>query len=174
MHRDAARLNPYADYLGQRRVEEILPTTADELARLTRGTPEERLVRRPSAGRWSIRDILCHLADTELVFAVRLRYTVADAHHRIQPFDQDAWAASAATLDAALALQTFAAVRRWNLAFIAAVMPAAHDKPVTHPERGTMRFATVVETMAGHDINHLRQVQALVEALVEAPAAART
>jgi uncharacterized damage-inducible protein DinB len=161
------RLNPYAAHLGERRAEDVLPTTAEELRRLTDRLPDARLVRRPSAERWSIGDILCHLADTELVFAVRLRHTVAEAHHQIQPYDQNAWAASAATLDATLALHTFAAVRRWNIAFINAVMPAARDRPVTHPERGTMQFVTIVETMAGHDINHLKQVEALVEMQME-------
>ena len=59
------------------------------------------------------------------------------------------------------ALATFSAVRRWNLMLIAAALPAAANRPVTHPERGLMTFQTLVDTMAGHDLNHLAQLQKL-------------
>ena len=59
------------------------------------------------------------------------------------------------------ALATFTSLRRWNLTLARKALPAAADKPVTHPERGTMTFTTLLETMAGHDINHLRQLQTL-------------
>jgi hypothetical protein len=50
-------------------------------------------------------------------------------------------------------------VRAWNLALIRSVKPADLSKPVTHPERGTMTFQTIVETMAGHDRNHIQQIE---------------
>ena len=42
-----------------------------------------------------------------------------------------------------------------------AALPGAADRKMTHPERGTMTFQTVVETMAGHDLNHLAQLRRL-------------
>jgi hypothetical protein len=60
-----------------------------------------------------------------------------------------------------LAVATFAAVRSWNIVLIRSVRPADLAKPVTHPERGTMTFQTIVETMAGHDRNHIRQIEAI-------------
>jgi hypothetical protein len=39
------------------------------------------------------------------------------------------------------------------------MLSTAANKPVTHPERGTMTFQTIVETMAGHDLNHLAQLK---------------
>jgi DinB superfamily len=61
-----------------------------------------------------------------------------------------------------MALAAFSAVRQWNLAFIGGLKPADFDKPLNHPERGDMTLQVVVETMAGHDLNHLRQVEALL------------
>ena len=52
-------------------------------------------------------------------------------------------------------MAAFTAARRWNLTLIQHVMPAAADKPLTHPERGEMTFQTVLDTMAGHDVHHL-------------------
>jgi hypothetical protein len=55
----------------------------------------------------------------------------------------------------------FSAVREWNLTLIRSLSPADFSKPVTHPERGTMTLQTVIETMGGHDINHLNQLVAI-------------
>jgi hypothetical protein len=79
----------------------------------------------------------------------------------IQPFDQEKWAATYPGIAAGQALQVFNAVRGWNLRLIASSLPAAAGRPFTHPERGTMNFLTLVETMAGHDLNHLGQLQKL-------------
>jgi hypothetical protein len=121
----------------------------------------EETPRRPAPGKWSARDIVAHLADAEVAFAFRLRQTLAEDHHVIQPFDQDGWAKSYPGADARLALAALSALRAWNIALIRSVKPADYSKPVTHPERGTMTFQTIVETMAGHDRNHLKQVEAI-------------
>jgi hypothetical protein len=86
---------------------------------------------------------------------------LAEDHHVIQPFDQDLWAKSYPDCDAQLALAAFSAVRAWNAVLIKSAKPADLSKPVTHPERGTMTFQTIVETMAGHDRNHIQQLEAM-------------
>jgi uncharacterized damage-inducible protein DinB len=158
----AAQLNPYAKFLGEAPPHDVLEMTAATVARLIRNSDTAQLTREPAPGKWSIRDIICHLADCEITFAFRLRQTMSEAHHIIQPFDQGAWGAPYGKLDARDALEAFTAVRRWNLLFIRAVGPQAESRPVQHPERGEMTFKTIVETMAGHDINHLRQIENLV------------
>jgi hypothetical protein len=55
----------------------------------------------------------------------------------------------------------FTANREWNRALLASVAPEKMSKAITHPERGEMTFRTVIETMAGHDLNHLAQIQRL-------------
>ena len=156
------RLNPYARFLGAAEPLEILRSTAATLTTLISDASSEQLVRRPAAEKWSVRDILCHLADTELVFGFRLRQTVAEPHHVIQPYDQGVWANHTSAISPSEAVDAFAAIRAWNLLFIDAVGPAASPKPVTHPERGLMTFGHIVETMAGHDINHTVQIRALL------------
>lgn len=119
---------------------------------------QEGLQRSPAPGKWSAAAILCHLADCETVFAFRLRQALAEPYHVIQPFDQDVWSKPYQAVDPRIALEVFGATRRWNLALLETVQPADFDKKLTHPERGEMTFRTVVETMAGHDINHLQQL----------------
>jgi uncharacterized damage-inducible protein DinB len=162
MSAPATELNPYAGFLGDARPHDVLEMTAITIARLIRNSDAEQLTRAPAPGKWSIRDILCHLADTEITFAFRLRQTISEPHHVIQPFDQESWARPYGALDAHDALDAFSAIRRWNLLFIRAVGAGAESKPVRHPERGEMTFRTIIETMGGHDINHLRQIEKLV------------
>jgi hypothetical protein len=158
----ATELNPYAKYLADAPPHDVLEMTAVTIARLIRNSDAAQLTRAPAPGKWSIRDIVCHLADCEITFAFRLRQTVAESHHVIQPFDQEAWASPYGALNAHDALDAFTAFRLWNMHFIRAVGAAAESKPVRHPERGEMTFRTIIETMAGHDINHLRQIENLV------------
>jgi uncharacterized damage-inducible protein DinB len=153
--------NPYAVHLGNRDPREVIAATALELHRLVGRIGAARVATPRAPGKWSARDILCHLADCEVVFAFRLRQALAEDHHVIQPFDQNEWARTYATLDANAALSTFEAVRNWNLAFVKSLTPEQRAKTVTHPERGVMTVETIVETMAGHDLNHLAQVEAI-------------
>ena len=154
-------MNPYASYLGDRDPLPVIAATPQRLAaQLDRLGPDG--IERPYApGKWNVRQILCHLADTELVFALDLRQTLAEEHHVVQPMDQDKWAANYDAYGARAALEVFTAVRKWNLALLAVVPPAAMSKPVTHPERGQLTCRTLVEIMAGHDLNHLAQIEAV-------------
>lgn len=152
--------NPYAKFIGGRDPRKVIQETPARLKALANRLGPA-IERPPAPGKWSVRQILCHLADGEIAFAYRIRQTLAEPHHVIQPFDQDAWARyyGAETLDAATALEAFSAARRWNIALLNAAKPEDFSKPVTHPERGTMTLATIVETMAGHDLSHLAQIE---------------
>ena len=154
-------LNPYAAYLGGQDPIRVLTTTAEALHGLTANLSGAHINRTPAPGKWSIREILAHLADCELVFSFRLRQTLAEDHPVIQPFDQDHWAQRYAAYDAASALALFQAARNWNLRLLTTVTEDDRRRLTTHPERGTMTFWTIVETMAGHDLNHLQQLQRL-------------
>ncbi len=155
--------NPYADYLGDQEPLKVLSLTARKIEAILEDLGSVRVNQAPAPGKWSAREIVSHLADCELVFAFRLRQTLSEDHHVIQPFDQDKWAAKYAGYDAREALSAFHSVRNWNLAFIRSLAPEEHTKSVTHPERGTMTFQNIVETMAGHDVNHLRQLEGMVK-----------
>ena len=155
-------MNPYASHLGSHDPIEVISATVKKLKDSATALGSAGIERATTPGKWSAREILCHLADCELVFAFRLRQALAEDHHVIQPFDQDKWASTYSAYDAASALAVFSSVRKWNLDFIRKIPPQAKAKPVTHPERGEMPLYTIVETMAGHDLNHLKQMEQIV------------
>jgi hypothetical protein len=154
-------MNPYAVYLGERNAMEVIEATPRRLAALVEVLGKTGCERRPAPGKWCAREILCHLADTELVFAFRLRQALAEPYHVIQPYDQERWAEQYGAYDTAAALEVFRAVREWNVKLIRTVGEAEMAKLLTHPERGEMAFRVVVETMGGHDLNHLGQMAAI-------------
>lgn len=159
MSTSAPALNPYASFLGDREPLPVLRATADRLQSLANAIGDVKITASPAPGKWTPAQILCHLADCELAFGFRLRQTLAEDNHTIQPFDQEKWSAPYQNLTAAEALAAFAAFRRWNLLLIEGALNDFAEKPVTHPERGAMTFATIVETMAGHDLNHIAQLE---------------
>lgn len=157
-----SELNPYEKFLDGRPVEVILAATPATLASFIEAIGPAKATVSPAPGKWSAAEIICHLADCELVFAFRLRQTLAEDDHTVQPFDQEKWAAVYPGVPANQALDVFAAMRGWNLLLLRTVMPQAATRTVTHPERGTMTFQTIIETMAGHDLNHIAQLQRIV------------
>lgn len=157
-------LNPYERFLDGRSLEAILAESPVTLSKLLHQIGAERACISIAPGKWSPTQILCHLADCELVFAYRLRQTLAEEGHVIQPFDQDKWAVNYAETSADEVLALFTALRKWNLSLIDKSLPGAAGRVVTHPERGTMTFGTIVETMAGHDLNHIAQLKGIAGA----------
>jgi uncharacterized damage-inducible protein DinB len=157
-------LTPYKKFLGDADPVPILFSTATKLQTLTGSLEDDVIEHSPAPGKWSIREIMAHMADCELAFGWRLRQTLSEEHAMMQPFNQDRWAERYAGYDFASALGTFVALRSWNLKLIATASPEDRHKPTTHPERGTMTFWTIVETMAGHDINHLQKLEVMVAA----------
>ena len=151
-------LNPYAGALGEREPVEVMASTPEKLERFLGGLSSEQIEKRPAPGKWSLREIVTHLADCELAFGFRLRQGAAGVQ-MIQPFDQDDWARNYAAYDIDAAMTTYRALRAWNIAFIRSLTEQQRRAQVTHPERGTMTVWTVVETMAGHDLHHLERLE---------------
>ncbi len=158
-----SQANPYEKFLDGRSVESILAATPAALTSAFAAFGE-RADTPPAPGKWSPAKIACHLADCELVFAFRLRQIMAEDAPTLQPFDQERWATQYNGVPAAQALAVFSALRQWNLRLIGSALPSAAARPATHPERGALTFASIVETMAGHDLNHLGQLQKIAAA----------
>jgi hypothetical protein len=154
--------NPYATFLGGQDAVDVLEQTSRQLAKVGERLNAGNMEWRPAPGKWNAREILCHLADCEIAFAFRLRQTLAEKSHVIQPFDQEKWAGMYGGLSARSAISAFSALREWNLGLIGSTDDEGMAKKVHHPERGDMTFRTIVETMAGHDINHLKQLEVIV------------
>lgn len=161
-------MNPYASFLADKEATEVITGTPTRLEALANLLGPERIDLSPAPGKWSAREIFCHLADCEVVFAFRLRQTLAEDHHVMQPFDQDKWARVYDGYDAHAALAVFSAVRNWNLQLIQQAGEKALSKKNTHPERGEGSFGEIIETMAGHDLNHVKQVEAITKKVAAA------
>ena len=154
-------MNPYASQLGSQDPIGVLAATASRLGELAATLGDSRVEQPLAPGKWSPRQILAHLADCEVAFGFRYRQALAEDNHLVQPFDQDKWATTYCAYDAQQALHTFAALRHWNLALIRTLTPEQMSKSLRHPERGDMIFRELIEIAAGHDINHLRQLEAV-------------
>ncbi len=156
-------LNPYASHLGKRDAVEVIASSPARLKELAQKLGPKGLERSLAPGKWPARSILCHLADCEVAFAFRLRQSLAETDHVIQPFDQDRWSETYKAYTAEGALAVFSALRQWNLALIRSLPESALSRELTHPERGRMTFRVVVETMGGHDLNHIGQLEHIAE-----------
>ena len=164
---DAARIRRdikgTVSYLGQVRRQGALRVQAATPARLKRamaGLSRAALARQPAPGKWSIKEIVCHLADVEVVNGWRYRMILAQPGSRLTAFDQDLWASKMAyrRQDPKTALETFAALRRRHLALIRQTPRSAWSRFGIHQERGRITFRDLVEWEAAHDLNHLAQV----------------
>ncbi len=151
--------NLYAKFVGGRGPVAVIRETPGAIRKLIAGMPEEQTRLSAPGKKWNAREIVCHLADCEVVFCFRLRQTLAEEQPVVQPFDQEKWALRYGNLDVEAALQLFETVRAWNVRVIEATTVEERARQVTHPERGKMTFWTIVETMAGHDTNHLRVLE---------------
>ncbi|HLJ28885.1 MAG TPA: DinB family protein [Candidatus Angelobacter sp.] len=141
--------------------------TPKKLAGLIRGLTRKQLARRPAPGKWSIAEILAHLADTEIVGSWRLRHIAGNSGAPIQAFDQNVWseAFDYAHCDPKESLEVFRALRARNLAMLKALPKNLWENYGVHQERGKESVANIVRLYAGHDLNHLEQIERIVKAL---------
>jgi hypothetical protein len=151
--------------LGQRDPIASLEETPRRLEGLFGRIGESGLGRRHGPGKWTAREIFAHLADAELAVGFRVRQALAEENHTIQAFDQDAWAGRYDSSDAALALQAQGALRRWNLNLFRSLGRAELDRPAFHPERGEETVDLMIRLLAGHDLNHLAQLETVANAV---------
>ena len=151
--------------VGGRDPWEVLRTTAARLRRLTDGRSAADLGRTGEPGRWSVTQILAHLADAEVVAGWRMRSILAADGVPIQPFDQDTWADvfKYADADPFESLDLFETSRRANLSLLRRVDPSLHANHGLHAERGRETITHLVSLYAGHDLNHLAQVERLMQ-----------
>jgi len=143
---------------------QILASTAGRLRAVIAGRTRDELARTPDPARWSPTQILAHLADAEVVAAWRLRSILAADGVPLQPFDQNAWAATFryAESDPFESIELFSANRAATLSLLRRVDPALHANHGMHAERGKETVAHLLRLYAGHDLNHLAQIEELV------------
>jgi len=154
----ASTLEHYLTLLGDLDPIEVLQVTPAHLSALLETSSPDDWDRPWAPGKWTVRQILAHLADVELGMGFRIRQTVSTPGLAVQAFDQDAWARPYARLDPALAVEAFRALRAWNLALFANLTLEDWLAEGFHPERGFESVDVMVRMLAGHDLNHLPQL----------------
>ncbi|MGH9719093.1 MAG: DinB family protein [Bryobacteraceae bacterium] len=129
------------------------------------GAAGEEVDFRPGPGKWSIRQIVAHLADSETVGAVRLRFILAEDNPTLTAFNQDAWTANLdyAARKPAQSLDTFRRVRSENYELLKSLPESAFARTGTHTERGPVTLRELVDGYAAHAESHARQVKGLRE-----------
>lgn len=139
--------------------------TPRKLAALIKRLNKKQLTRRPAPGKWSIAEILAHLADAELVIGYRMRLILASNGTTIQAFDQDAWAETFnyGRRDPKTSLETFRVLRENNLRLLTSVPRGSWENYGQHQERGKETVEHIVKMMAGHDLNHVAQVERMAK-----------
>jgi hypothetical protein len=137
--------------------------TAPKLRKLTQGLTPKELKWSPAPGRWSIAEIVAHLADVEIVASWRMRAILGSNGTPIQPFDQDAWASvfEYGKRDPKQSLEVFRILRENNLAMLKALPQERWDSYGMHAERGKETIAHLARMFAGHDTNHILQVESI-------------
>lgn len=155
-------MNPYAASLGDRDVLSSLASTPERIRMLVATLGPAGIRRSYAPGKWTVQQLLVHLAHVELAFAVRARMAVTVADYVIQPFEQDHWVQVEPRTDAATALAAYEAVRAMTLEFFRSLAPEQRHKVITHPERGRMETWDIAATLAGHELHHLAQIEAVV------------
>lgn len=142
-------------------------TTAPKLKKLTQRLTPRQLKWKPEPTKWSIAEILAHLADAEIVASWRMRQVIGANGSTIQPFDQDVWASAFqyAKRDPKQSLEVFRVLRENNLAMLKALPPEIWENYGMHLERGKESIAHLTRMFAGHDTNHVLQVERIVAQL---------
>jgi hypothetical protein len=149
---------------------QVQRATAAKLKKLIHGLTPKELKWKAEAGKWSIAEIVAHLADAEIVASWRMRSVLGANGTAIQPFDQDAWASvfQYGKRDAKQSLEVFRVLRENNIAMLKALPRESWDNYGMHAERGKETIAHLARMFAGHDTNHVLQVEGIAAQLKSA------
>jgi len=139
----------------------VLAATPNKLSRIVSRVSAAKLSKRPAPGKWSVAEIAAHLADAEIVLAWRVRSVLGAPGTPIQAYDQDAWAKTGQyqKRNARDSVALFKAVRTANLALYESLSPEQWKLYGMHSERGQESLEHIVGMIAGHDLNHLQQIE---------------
>lgn len=141
---------------------QLLESAPQKLAALLAGTGSDQISRRPAPEKWSAREIAAHLSDTEIALSWRIRQILGTNGIAVQAFDQDAWANTFdyAHRDPSASIELYRVLRAANVALLKSVPKELWENYGVHQERGNESITHMTRLMAGHDLNHLSQVEA--------------
>lgn len=151
--------------VGMQNPVEILESTITRLEALSRVLERKGLKNKPSPEKWTAGEILSHLAEAEMVYSYRLRKALNASGEPIEAYDQNVWVSNSGYLQSnpELALSVFQALRKANVARLKSLTPEQWERFGIHSERGKESISQMTRLTAGHDINHLRQMERIAE-----------
>jgi hypothetical protein len=152
---------PYTTDLGNREPIAALRETTSRIGAIAGGWASADFERSYAPGKWSARQLLIHLAQTELALGTRARMALTTPNYSAQSFDQDQWIARDGGLTGRAALDAFLAIAAMNLAMFDALTPADRETTLSHPEYGALSVDWILHQMAGHQIHHLQQIEVI-------------
>ena len=117
--------------------------------------------KRPAVDKWSVSEIVAHLGDAEIVIGFRMRLILGAPGTPIAAYDQDSWVTSGhyEQRDPRKSVEQFSVVREANLALLKSLTPEQWKLYGMHSERGQETIGRIVRLTAGHDVNHLQQIE---------------
>jgi hypothetical protein len=153
-----------AGLVGERDPLEVMAESPGRLKALVSGASAEELRFTTAPERWTIGQIAAHMADAEVVGAWRFRTVLAQDGVDLQAYDQNAWASAFRyeTVPAAESVGLFWALRYATLRVLSQVEPARLRHTGMHAERGPESIGRLAHMYAGHDLNHLAQIERLL------------
>ena len=155
------------ELLGDQDPLQVLRATPVRLEELIDLTPRDVLDRPEAPGKWSMTQVLSHLADSDLVWGWRLRLILAQDRPTLTGYDQDAWADRLGYADAEPreSVAMFSVLRKSNLRLVSRATPDDLQRVGVHVERGEESLAHHLKLYAGHDLLHLNQLERIRKAI---------
>jgi uncharacterized damage-inducible protein DinB len=151
----------YEDLVGSEDPLELLATTPDRIARLVRPWRPARWKASYAPGKWSGAQILLHLAQDEVGWSMRVRLALNDPRYVVEPYDAAAWVERETPVDGLAALEAYLALRKLNMQLYRGAGEEERLRAFRHPEFGEMSVDWILRTLAGHDLHHLKQLEAV-------------
>jgi hypothetical protein len=142
----------------------VQAATPKKLASLIKGVAPAKLRKRPAPDKWSVAEIVAHLADTEIVCGWRIRAILGAPGSPISAFNQDSWVTAChyEKRDARKDVEQFRVLREANLALLKSLTPEQWKHFGIHSERGEETIEHIAKMFAGHDLNHIHQIERIL------------
>ena len=163
-----AYVSALMELLGNRDPTEVMAATPELLREAVRDLSEKNLSTPEAENKWSVLQVVQHLADSELVYGYRIRLIVAEEKPAIPGYDQNKWATNLRYNGAAVsdALADLTAMRVMNLRWVRGLTDDELDRWGMHSERGEESVRHIVRLLAAHDLVHLNQIERIKTAVV--------
>jgi hypothetical protein len=142
----------------------VQAATAKKIEKLIKGVSPAKLRKRPAPDKWSVNEIVAHFADVEVAVGFRVRLILGAPGSPVAAFDQDSWVISLhyEKRDPRKSIEQFRVAREANLALLKSLTPEQWKHYGIHAERGQESIEHIVRLLAGHDLNHLQQIEKIL------------